>query len=234
MWLQLTHRARSFMLGACAAGLVCAGTSFHANAQAITNVPGDDRGAVGHATGSISRIQQRVSRREAPQGAGAYFVEFRSRYALSYGHTFLVHGRLNARGEVGQVTADQVAGLHPAGDGPEMWSLGHIVPVPAETGPSDGDMEDEYISARFRVVLSEEQYRRVAAHIRRKQKNSPTWHAVLYNCNRWVGEVAQYMGLEAPANALLYPADYINALKALNSGASQPNGAAAFTADRNN
>ena len=81
--------------------------------------------------------------------------------------------------------------------------------------------------------MSEEQYRRIAAHIRRKQKNSPTWHAVLYNCNRWIGEIAQYMGLEAPSNTLLYPADYINSLKALNSGGGKANNAA-FTADRNN
>jgi hypothetical protein len=232
MWCDLTRRARSWTLVACAVGLVCAGASFQAHAQAVTNVPGDDHGVITHDTGSISRTPQRASRRQAPQGAGAYFVEFRSRYALSYGHTFLVHGRLNARGEVGQVTADQVAGLHPAGAGPEMWSVGHVLPVPSETGPSDGDMEDQYISARFRVVLSEEQYRRVSAHIRRKQKNSPTWHAVLYNCNRWVGEIAQYMGLDAPSNTLLYPADYINSLTALNSGGRHNN--AAFTADRNN
>lgn len=148
---------------------------------------------------------------------GLYFVEFRSRYALSYGHTFLVHGRLNARGEVGQVTAEQVAGLHPAGEGPQLWSMGHVVPVPAETGPSDGDMEDQYISNRFRVVMDEAQYRRVYAYIKRKQRTSTMWHAVMNNCNRWVGEVATYMGLKAPDNTLLYPAEYISALRNINS-----------------
>jgi hypothetical protein len=148
---------------------------------------------------------------------GLYFVEFRSRYALSYGHTFLVHGRLNARGEVGQVTAEQVAGLHPAGEGPQLWSMGHVVPVPAETGPSDGDMEDQYISNRFRVVMDEAQYRRVYAYIKRKQRTSTMWHAVMNNCNRWVGEIATYMGLKAPDNTLLYPAEYISALRNINS-----------------
>ena len=148
---------------------------------------------------------------------GLYFVEFRSRYALSYGHTFLVHGRLNARGEVGQVTSEQVAGLHPAGEGPQLWSVGHVVPVPAETGPSDGDMEDQYISNRFRVVMDEAQYRRVYAYIKRKQRTSTMWHAVMNNCNRWVGEVATYMGLKAPDNTLLYPAEYISALRNINS-----------------
>lgn len=156
------------------------------------------------------------------QGTGSstnvYFVEFRSRYALSYGHTFLVHGRLDAKGEIGALTAERVAGLHPAGAGPELWTAGHVVPVPSETGPSDGDLEEKYVSARFRVMLSESEYEKVRRYIIYKQAHSPLWHAVIYNCNAWVGEVAQYMGLHAPANTVQYPANYINALKALNAG----------------
>jgi hypothetical protein len=168
-------------------------------------------------TESDAEFSSPTARSHPSRARGQYFVEFRSRYALSYGHTFLVHGRLNARGEVGQVTAEQVAGLHPAGDGPQLWSVGHVVPVPAETGPSDGDLEDQYISNRFRVVMDEAQYRRVYAYIKRKQRTATMWHAVMYNCNRWVGEVARYMGLKAPDNTLLYPADYISALRNINS-----------------
>jgi hypothetical protein len=139
-------------------------------------------------------------RKPAERVGGGYFVEFRSRYAASYGHTFLVHGRLNANGEVGQLAPDQVAGLHPATESPTPWMIGHVVPVPSETGPSDGDLEEQYVSARFRVMLSEPEYRTVVAHIRERQKNSPLWHAVLYNCNAWVGDIARFMGLKAPAD----------------------------------
>jgi hypothetical protein len=156
-------------------------------------------------------------RKVADKSAGQYFVEFRSRYALSYGHTFLVHGRLGAKGEV-KLTPEYVAGLHPKGEGPELWTVGHVMPVPSETGPSDGDLEEQYVSARFRVLLTEDQYRSVAAHIRQKQQTSPTWHAVFYNCNLWVGQIAQFMGLKAPSNNLLYPADYINNLREINGG----------------
>jgi hypothetical protein len=152
---------------------------------------------------------------EAP--GGGYFVEFRSRHAASYGHTFLVHGRLNERGEIGPLTPDQVAGLHPATESPTPWMIGHVVPVPSETGPSDGDLEEEYVSARFRVMLTEPEYRRVVAHIRQKQKNSPLWHAVMYNCNAWVGDIARYMGLKAPMNTLQFPAEYINELREMNA-----------------
>jgi hypothetical protein len=111
-------------------------------------------------------------RRAVRSEAGRHFIEFRSRYAVSYGHTFVVHGRLNARGEVGPLSAANVAGFHPAGAGPELWTAGHLVPVPAETGPSDGDLEEQYVSARFRVYLTAEQYENLAAHIRAKQASS--------------------------------------------------------------
>jgi hypothetical protein len=157
-------------------------------------------------------------------GPKRYFVEFRSRSALSYGHTFLVHGKLNANGQVGQVSKEQVAGLHPATDSSVPWMIGHIIPVVSEQGWSDGDNEDEYITAAYRITLTEQEYAQVSAYIRQHQKNSPLWHAVLYNCNAWVGDVAKYMGLKAPDNTLLFPEDYITKLAELNGGkATRPN-----------
>ena len=158
-----------------------------------------------------------AARKGAHKDAGKYFVEFRSRYALSYGHTFLVHGRLNQKGEIGELTAKNVAGFHPAGQGSELWMVGHLVPVPAETGPSDGDLEEEYVSARFRVYLTEAEYNRFYAHLREKQASAVPWHAAMYNCNLWVGQIAQFMGLKAPTSHWLYPADYINEMKRLNT-----------------
>jgi hypothetical protein len=155
--------------------------------------------------------------------AKRYFVEFRSRSALSYGHTFLVHGKLNANGQVGQVTKEQVAGLHPATESSVPWMIGHLIPVVSENGWSDGDTEDEYITARYRVLLTEEEYAKVSANIRNLQKNSPLWHAVLYNCNAGVGDVAKSMGMKVP-NSGLYPEEYISSLASLNGGtANRPN-----------
>ena len=175
---------------------------------------------------SRDRGDQRLSiNPNAPKTAAQrYFVEFRSRSALSYGHTFLVHGKLNAKGGVGPVTKNMVAGLHPATDSSIPWMIGHIIPVISEQGWSDGDNEDEYITAAYRILLTEEQYAQVSAYIRKHQKNSPLWHAVLYNCNAWVGDVAKFMGLKAPENTLAYPEDYITKLAALNGGkATRPN-----------
>ena len=150
---------------------------------------------------------RKVGRKGAHPDAGRYFVEFRSRYALSYGHTFLVHGRLNQKGEIGELTDRNVAGFHPAGATAELWTVGHLIPVQAETGPSDGDLEEEYVSARFRVYLTEAQYNRFYTELRRKQESNAMWHAATYNCNAWVGQLAQYIGLKAPMNHLQYPAN---------------------------
>src|SRR5690242_21491461 len=54
---------------------------------------------------------------------------FRSRQAWDYGHTFVVFGR------VGEAPSKKnVAGLSPKGDDPQMWLMGHYVPVPSDTG----------------------------------------------------------------------------------------------------
>src|SRR4051794_21029288 len=83
---------------------------------------------------AVRHTARRVVSPGTASQANQYFVEFRSRYALSYGHTFLVYGRLNSRGEVGTLSAANVAGFHPAGEGAELWTLGHVVPVISETG----------------------------------------------------------------------------------------------------
>jgi hypothetical protein len=58
----------------------------------------------------------------------------------------------------------------------------------------------------------------VVAHVKELQAKSPMWHAVLYNCNAFVGDIAKFMGMETPGSTLLMPADYINGLKKLNMG----------------
>ncbi len=142
-----------------------------------------------------------------------YYVEFRARNAHNYGHTFLIHGRLNANGGI---ATKIVAGLHPATESPVPWMIGHFLAVPSETGASDGDTEDQYVLARFRVNLSAEEYRKVVGHIKALQAKSPVWHAVLYNCNAFIGDIAADMGMEKPGSSMAMPAAYINELRDLN------------------
>ncbi len=153
---------------------------------------------------------------EASRGRPAdkpYFIEFRARNADSYGHTFSIYGKVNATGKIAGYT---VAGLHPFTESPVPWMVGHLVVVPSETGASDGDTDDQYVLARFHVALSADEYKKVVGYVKEHQKNSPMWHAVLYNCNAFVGDIAKFMGMDTPVSTLLMPADYINSLRKLN------------------
>ncbi len=124
--------------------------------------------------------------------AGRYFVDFRARTAASYGHAFLWYGRLNERGKIGLI---EVAGLHPASDSPVPYILGHLIPVPAETGKSYGDLDEQYLTANYRVYLKEADAKRVFAYIKHKQDSSPLWLAGVYNCTAFLADIAGYMGL---------------------------------------
>ncbi len=145
-----------------------------------------------------------------------YFIEFRARSAYNYGHTFLVHGRVGQK-----VTQDDVIGLHPFTQSSVPWMIGHIIPVPSETGASDGDYEDEYIIAHYRIYLSEAEYKSILATMGEWQGSTPLWHAAIYNCNAFVGSVARHMGLETqnPVVAhLQMPKDYVEGIRDLNGG----------------
>ena len=146
-------------------------------------------------------------------GSGPYYIEFRSRYAWDYGHTYLVHGR------VGETpTKASVAGLSPVGDDATAWVIGHYVPVPAETGWTDGDLEDKYVTSRYRVLMTKDEYDRILAYIAALQGRSHIWSAELYNCNAFVADVAKFMGLKVPSSTLIYPKVFVNHLRMLNTG----------------
>lgn len=157
------------------------------------------------------------------QLAKPYFIDFRSRSAQSYGHSFVVYGKLDAKGRIpydrkGVLlhSMTEVAGLHPASTSNVPYSLGHLIPVPSETGPSDGDTEIQYMTANYRIDLTPEQYADVVSYIKGLQASSPVWHAVAYNCSAFIGDIAQHMGLKTP-NSLLFPDNWINSLKKMNS-----------------
>ena len=149
--------------------------------------------------------------RPVPKGKGRYYVDFRSRTAASYGHAFLWYGRTDD-------PRVEVAGLHPASDSPIPYVIGHVLPVPAETGASYGDLDEQYVTAHYRVYLSEPDAKKVFAYIKHLQQISLLWHGPTYNCMTFIGAVASYMGLKTPATPLMYPEDYVKKLVEINGG----------------
>jgi hypothetical protein len=164
--------------------------------------------------GPNEKIKQPVTAAACkPQPGKTHFIEFRSRTAASYGHSFVLHGKL---GTGGRFAKFEVAGLHPKGYDPEVYMQGHVMPVPAETGASWGDLDEQYLTARYCVVLSEAEYQRASAFIRRLQATSREWHAPTNNCNSFIGDVARHMGLLAPPTPILLPEHFVGMIKDLN------------------
>jgi hypothetical protein len=140
---------------------------------------------------------------------GPYYVDFRARTAASYGHAFVWFGKTSEK----QV---EVAGLHPAGD--ELpYILGHLIWVPAETGASYGDLDVQYLTASYRVYLSEADAKNVFAYIKHLQATSLVWNAETTNCTSFIGRIAAFMGLRVPSH-LMKPEAYVNELKEMNGG----------------
>jgi hypothetical protein len=201
-----------------------AATDARASTAAAAETPAAPEAASSASSGEVTPLKEvevrPAARPAAPDPTRPYFVEFRARAALSYGHTFLVHGRVGD-----PITPKSVVGLHPAerpGD-ETPWMIGHFIAVPSETGWSDGDVgyNDKYIIAKYRVYLTEAEYRVVLAKMRQMQRSTPLWHAVIYNCNAFVGDIARYMGLQAPLSHWLMPKDYINGIRQASGGRTQ-------------
>jgi hypothetical protein len=166
--------------------------------------------------------------RGAPQWH--YFVEFRARNAASYGHMYVMFGKVNDRHEI---IKSEVAGFFPAGDDRNCvncsvytWTIGHVLPVPAEIGASDGDLEEQYVLARFRVWLDAQQYQSLVAYINERKANKGMWNAFLANCVTFGRDVASFLKIKMPGllavapSVVMYPKDVVDALREAN-GLSQ-------------
>ncbi len=157
-----------------------------------------------------------------------FFVEFRARNAASYGHMYVMYGEANDRHEV---ISSQIAGFYPAGDAQDCencsvyyWTLGHVLPVPSEIGPSDGDLEEQYVLARYRVWIDQAQYERLVAYIEHRKANKGLWNAFFNNCVTFGRDVAMFIGLNLPTpfaiapSIVLYPKTVVEMLRDGNGG----------------
>jgi hypothetical protein len=140
-----------------------------------------------------------------------YYVDFRARTAASYGHAFVWYGRADQN----QI---EIAGLHPASESVVPYIIGHVLPVPSETGKSYGDLDDDYVTASYRVYMTEAEAKRVFAYIKHLQATRPLWNGAIYNCVAFIQDIAREMGLKVPGNYWLYPETWVNRLKELNGG----------------
>ena len=154
------------------------------------------------------------------QPARRYFVEFRARNAASYGHLYVLYGEVNARQEI---ISSHIDGFFPAGDARNCencsvynWMIGHVIFVPSEYGASDGDLEEKYVLARFRVWLSPDQYKKLVAYIEKKKANKLLWNALWNNCVDFGRDVAETLNLKVPFFVWTTPEDFVTSLRKAN------------------
>jgi len=123
-----------------------------------------------------------------------YYIEFRAARIGLYGHSYAAYGRLDSRDNP---IATSYADLHPMG-GYAVMALGHFVPVPANT-EWDPEVLTLPVTAKYRIKLNETQYNNLTAAVQRASANKrPYWNAVTNNCNHFIGELAQAVGLRVP------------------------------------
>jgi hypothetical protein len=185
-----------------------------AHAQSPRAVSGAAAAPVRVATQASTAAASTAADRAA-KSAEQYYVDFRARYSQTYGHTFVVFGR--GTPPVKRIPPNQIAGLTPATDNPIPFYLGHILPVPSETTASEGDDDPQYMSAHYLVRLNKAEYDQVVAYIKNLQATHPVWHAVIYNCNDFVADIARFVGLKVPST-MLFARYFIEGIRDLNAG----------------
>src|SRR5260370_37438333 len=164
-------------------------------------------GADSESAGSVPSNKSGASKR--------FLVEFRARNAASYGHMYVMYGEVNERHEV---IRSEIAGFFPAGDAQNCencsvynWTIGHVIPVPSEIGASDGDLEEQYVLARYRVWIDAAQYKMLVAYIKQRKANKAPWNAFFNNCVTFGRDVAVVLYLKDPVmmaaspNTVMYP-----------------------------
>ena len=140
-------------------------------------------------------------------GGGGYFIEFRVGQIGTYGHSYAVYGIQGGK--------QNYADLHPMG-GYAGMAVGHVLPVPANTQWDPGVLKLP-VTARYRKALNGDQYRRLLAAVQSAKSSGRYWNAVTHNCNHFIGQLAQSVGLKVPGQFQV-SYSFIPALKELNEG----------------
>ena len=147
-----------------------------------------------------------------PAGRIEHFVDFRARPGALVGHTFIVYGRVDARGMPVEIAR---VGFYPDGEQTGLI-VGSLVPVRGRVRAVAGDFTQP-ASAIYRRRLSAAEYSRVKTMVARLRAREHTWHIVTHNCNDFGIAIARELGLITPPN-LLVPNAWVRALAALNGG----------------
>ena len=140
-----------------------------------------------------------------------YFVDFRSRPAYLFGHSFIVYGRLDARG---RPIDTRRAGIYPI-DGQAGLIMGSVLlPVQASVRGVEDDYK-ERPSNIYRRRLSAAQYARLLRVVGGLKRSDREWNLLFKNCNDFTIEVAKGMDMTTPPS-WLPPYYFVAGMRILN------------------
>jgi hypothetical protein len=140
-----------------------------------------------------------------------YVLEFRARADDAFGHAFMA---IEAHDRRGTVTRAGIFGFGTATGAPDgvfslFGSLGEI-------GYTIDDLNARP-TATFRVPISRTTYRRLVQSVMDARRTWTLYELLFLNCNTFIGAIARSIGLHAPENNALLPADFVHELKRLNT-----------------
>lgn len=148
----------------------------------------------------------------APADARSFYLEFRARDEVGgFGHSYVALGAIDASNHAHQTV---VAGFMPRSADDDYWSKFGL-PVTGLVGVTRSDLLRRP-DLRFRISLDEAAYVRVMRTIRSLGDAWTGYELVVHNCNSFVSEIANSVGLRAPAITAQYPVHYVAELRALN------------------
>lgn len=145
----------------------------------------------------------------AAQPAHRYAIEFRARAGGIFGHAYIAYGRVDAGG---RLLRPRYAGFYPSGvleDTPLLAVL--ATPSHIKFRPRDTTRTDMV----YRREISAGLYAALPSELRELRRDRPFWHLTFYNCNSFVADVAEWMGLRVPGTLQL-PKDFVRDLYVLN------------------
>jgi hypothetical protein len=145
--------------------------------------------------------------------AKSYYIEFRARTEVGgYGHAYVALGAVDVAGHAQETV---VIGFMPKGRDDDYWSQ-FALPVRGTVGVVRSDVVGRP-AIRFRVAIGKAKYDQVVSSIHRLRSRWTAYDLLGRNCNSFVGQVADSIGLRTPTLTAQYPVSYISELRALNS-----------------
>jgi hypothetical protein len=147
----------------------------------------------------------------AVQNDVTYVLEFRARTDDAFGHAFMVIEAIDRRGNIDRAGIFGFGTATGAPDG--LFSLFGSI---GEIGYTTDDI-NAHLTETFRVPLSRTTYRQLTQSVTDARSSWTVYGLLFLNCNTFIGAIARSIGLHAPENSALLPADFVRELKRLNA-----------------